>query len=257
MGLAQEIQRDFELWRAVGRSDPVLTGFVWEGNVLQCLPEAMWVGRAWLPAPLPQGLRMECFPLFPPWFSRLQNEYSDSCLLEEKRGSWMVFPDMWSSLKNIIHTESSSEAALSSSTWGSFWTHALRTFFSSPVCFVSQRTGLLETGRFPGDLPKVETYFAAKWHLSFLAWSCRSRGVPRVQVGFSRERGGDVPVVESSLGATIHHVFVCIILVLVAKDESRAGFLGRTSQAECILLALFPKSLCRAARAGSLFSIKG
>ena len=72
MGLARELQRDFERWQAAGRSDPVLAGFVWEGNVLRRLPEAMWVGRAWLPAPFLRGPGTESFPLSPPWFSRLQ-----------------------------------------------------------------------------------------------------------------------------------------------------------------------------------------
>lgn len=76
----------FERWRAAGRSDPILAGFVWKGNVLQGLPEASWVGRAWLPALLLQGLGMEPLPPSPPWFAWLQNERSDPCPLEERRG---------------------------------------------------------------------------------------------------------------------------------------------------------------------------
>lgn len=79
-------------WGGISVAGPVLAGFVWEGNVLQCLPEAMWVGRAWLPTQLLQGPGTQCFPLHfffssPPWFSWLPNEHSDSCLLEERRSS--------------------------------------------------------------------------------------------------------------------------------------------------------------------------
>ena len=95
------------------------------------------------------------------------------------------------------------------------------------MCFASQRTGLLESGRFPGDLPKAEACFAVTLHLSFLA--CGVWGDdPRVQVGCSGERGEDALVIqqqgESPLGATIHHPFVCIVPLLIAEDESGAGF---------------------------------
>jgi len=189
MGLARELQRDFEHWQAMGRSNPILAGFVWEGNVLRRFPDATWVGRAWLPALLLQGPGMECFPLSPPWFSRLQNEYSDSCLLEEKRGSWTVFPDTWSSLKNTIHMETCSEAVLSSSPWGIFWGHALRAvFFSCMFCFTENWA--LRNRQVPWRLVQSRSLFCCNFAFIIFSLGMRVQGqVPGVQVGCSRERG--------------------------------------------------------------------
>lgn len=163
MGLARELQWDFERWQAAGRSDPVLAGFVWEGNVLWRLPEATWVGRAWPPAPLLQGLGMEHFPLSPPWFSWLQNEYSDSCLVEERRGSGMVFPEK-NNLKSILHTEICTEAVLSPQHPG-FSGVALRAFFFSRVLLHRELGSLKQAGSLENS-PKERLILLQRciWH---------------------------------------------------------------------------------------------
>lgn len=63
--------------------------------------------------------------------------------------------------------------------------------FLLPSILLPRELGSLKTGRFPGDLPKAEAYFAAMLlHFSFfILWGLRED--PRVQVGCSRGREGD------------------------------------------------------------------
>lgn len=76
-------------------------------------------------------------------------------------------------------------------------------------------------------VPKAEPYFAATLHLSFLAWDCRSSGRSLGAGGLGRGcPGGRKP-------SWSHHPFVCILHLVIAEDESSAGFrVGLATQNE-------------------------
>lgn len=82
MGLAQELQ-GFKLWKAAGRSDPILVGFAGEEHLLECSPglgTGILGGQSLAACPAPSGATGGAFASLPTfqgggfkgWFSAFQ-----------------------------------------------------------------------------------------------------------------------------------------------------------------------------------------
>lgn len=220
-------------------------------------------GQSLAACPAPSGARDGAFPSLPTlvftaekWMERFVSLGGEEGIVDVF--SWPVefLGIEVNRVKNIINAETSSEAVLSPQRAGfsgvMHWGH-----ISPPMCFASQRTGLLETGRFPGRLPKAEVYFAATLHLSSFPRGCVSKGGPRGAGGLQWGQRRGCPSGRKP-SQSRHPSPLCLHRSSPhRRGRERRRVPGRTGQAEWILLAPFPKSLCPAATVGSLFSIEG
>lgn len=148
-------------WQAVGRSAPILTGFVWEGNVPPALTGGNVGGQILA--------RDERFPLLfffsyffsSLWFSWLQIKHSDSCLWEERRSSVGIAVDRHG-VKNIIAAGKSPVKQRCSQSTRDFLGSCIKGFLFFPChVFYFMKSWDFRSRQLLGGSPKAEGCFAA------------------------------------------------------------------------------------------------